>query len=361
MQHVPALTGLRGLALLLVLLYHANLLAAGWVGVQLFFVLSGYLITAVLFGLKDHSAHPLRRFFWRRVLRILPAYFAYLLLVSLLAGWPESAQRQIPYALSFTYNLYRSIEPADKSRLFDHLWSLSIEEQFYLLWPWLVLGLSRARLRWVLVLLICAGPFLRAALGVTNWGGSATRGYLVGINTLSHLDAFACGAILHCIPQILRRYAGGLALLLVVCTVVAGVLQTGLLWSPAQEFGAYLTLGLPNGLPERGHYIWGYSLINLASAACIAHLVWARPAAVLLSCRPLQAVGRVSYAAYLWHFPLAHLLSPLVFVIHEATGWGLYASLLLWLPVYLLAVLGIAAASWWAIEKPLLRYKDRCA
>ena len=138
-ERIPALDGLRGVAVLLVMLYHANLLASGWVGVQLFFVLSGFLITRVLLQARSgtSAARASLHFYLRRALRIFPAYFLYLLAGLALAAvspWGLSADAPGFWpAMIFVYNWYRAWAPSADLRWLDHLWSLSVEEQLYLL------------------------------------------------------------------------------------------------------------------------------------------------------------------------------------------------------------------------------------
>jgi len=161
--------------LLLVLGYHLNILGCGWVGVQLFFVLSGFLITRIL--IEARSEHPsattLGRFYVRRGLRIFPVFYLYLAvmiagLVLLQPADPAAgtALRRWPWAAFYVYNWFMMTGWHQNSYYVDHLWTLAVEEQFYLLWPALVLLLSRRALRSVLVALACAGPLLR--LGVAE-------------------------------------------------------------------------------------------------------------------------------------------------------------------------------------------------
>ena len=145
---VPGLDGIRALAVLLVVFYHLNLLGLGWVGVQVFFVLSGFLITRLLLELRDGRAlgSYLRTFFGRRVLRIFPLYYLFLVVALLLSALaiPSQAgpvQHQWPYVATFTYNWWGMTRFHEKTWFLDHLWSLAIEEQFYLLWPFLVFWL----------------------------------------------------------------------------------------------------------------------------------------------------------------------------------------------------------------------------
>lgn len=360
--HVPALDGLRGIALLLVMLYHANLLAMGWLGVQLFFVLSGYLITGVLIRAQDRGPAALRHFYIRRALRILPAYFAFLLLAFALAHLDVlSATTGIGYAASFTYNVFRALVPDAGSRWLDHMWSLSVEEHLYLLWPLLILWL-RGGWRWAaLLVLVLLAPLWRGLVGHGLVFEFAFPEYAVGILTPSHLDAAAFGALAFLLQSRLAAWPGlgwvlsGLGIL----TLAAGMAVNGPGLQPQQTFGAWVTLGFPNTLPNGMQLIWGYSLFNLWAALLLIWLVARAPERGLLASTPLSYLGRISYAGYLWHFPLAHLCAPLVYRIHELTGWGLMPCLLLWFGPYLALVIAVSAASARWVEKPFLDLKQR--
>ena len=370
-DRIPALDGLRGVAVLLVMLYHANLLASGWVGVQLFFVLSGFLITRVLLQAQSGAsvARASLHFYLRRALRIFPAYFLYLLAgLALAAISPWGLRTDAPGfwpAMIFVYNWYRAWAPSADLRWLDHLWSLSVEEQLYLLWPLLILGL---RGRWrlcVLMALFLIAAVWRGLIGAGALPGlhPAAGAYAASILSPSHLDAAAAGALV-CLwaPWLQqRRHLGVAALAIGALALFAGMAANGWGVAPVRSHGAWLTLGWPNSLPTAAQYVWGYSLLNLALAALLAWLVLRVPALPLLSSRVLRRVGLISYAAYLWHYPLAHALSPLVFRIAEASGWPLEACLLIWFPGYALVVFLIAAASYRIVERPCLSYARRWA
>jgi len=162
-RHIPELDGLRGLAILYVFFHNVgthglgetesfvvkiySLIAdIGWIGVQLFFVLSGFLITGILLE-KQCSKDVYKNFYVRRVLRIFPVYYVSLIILFVL---PEAANWDVPWAekssdYQIWYWLYAInwIQPLTTGLEIGHLWSLAIEEQFYLIWPLLVAGLTR--------------------------------------------------------------------------------------------------------------------------------------------------------------------------------------------------------------------------
>src|SRR5579885_424671 len=153
----------------MVLLFHFNLLPVGWAGVEVFFVLSGFLITRILIdsaredgGLKQY----LGRFYWRRSLRIFPLYYAVILVVF---GWILLHGRALDSAditrATYTYNWYRAFhQHSDPSPISGHFWSLASEEQFYLAWPFLVYFLVRRNwLRQFVIALVIGGSAIRFA------------------------------------------------------------------------------------------------------------------------------------------------------------------------------------------------------
>ncbi|EMR04657.1 acyltransferase family protein [Cesiribacter andamanensis] len=199
-SYIRSLDGLRALAVTLVMLFHFQLLDSGWIGVQIFFVLSGFLITRILLQEKKQElGFYLKRFYWRRSLRIFPLYFTYLLLITgvfMLVQMPESALGKLPYLYTYTFNFTRLSPEWTHSPLFTHFWSLSVEEQFYLVWPLLVFLLPNRLLKGALLLIIAAGPVVRYLLGRWLIGSALSdeaAGEAIYWFTLSHFDAFAMG------------------------------------------------------------------------------------------------------------------------------------------------------------------------
>lgn len=369
----PRLDALRGLALALVVLYHLNLLGVGWVGVQLFFVLSGFLITRQLLALAGRRAagESLRIFYGRRALRILPPYFLYLAVLLACVPWLPASQQapvaaQWGWAASFTYNGLGMTRFHQPTWFLDHFWTLAVEEQFYLLWPPLLLVLVPARrLPAVLLGLVLAGPLLRAAVWLlwpmTGLGDPAALPYAVGVCTVSQLDAFALGGLL-CFAQAPFRRGSRPLLLLAGALLLAwgaGALVNGAGLAPMAAGGAWLTLGYPNTLPLQHQFLWGYTAINGVAALAVGFAAHGHRRSWLLEQPWLAGLGRLSYTGYLLHFPLAHLCAPAIYRVHLLTGASPLLSTLLFLPVYLCLLLGPCLLIREFHERPLLRLKDR--
>ncbi|HEX6492156.1 MAG TPA: acyltransferase [Candidatus Dormibacteraeota bacterium] len=302
LDHRPALDGVRGVAVLLVVVFHCwpGVIPGGLIGVDLFLVLSGYLITTLLLDEWRRSGRiSLPRFYGRRALRLLPALTvmtatcAVVVLVDPASGFASSTLHAIPLTAGYVANW--AYAGGSDLGLLAHTWSLSVEEQFYILWPVLLIGL-----------LLLGGPRL------------ALLGALTGIVTVYLLrQGMVSGG-----ATWLRVYGGfdtRADALLAGCTLALGAHLTAgrrppLL--PVAVVGLVAAAGLvrivvdPN--PYRGLMASGFTLVALCAAGLLAALV-VRPVAPLVavfSLPPLVEVGRVSYGIYLWHYPLLLLLYP---------------------------------------------------
>jgi peptidoglycan/LPS O-acetylase OafA/YrhL len=347
---IPGLDGVRAIAVLLVIAFHVHLVSSGWIGVSIFFVLSGYLITRILVRERDRPLGSyVRNFYGRRFLRIFPVYYAYLLFltVGVCLGGPIAALGagdELPWAFTYTYDFYSTLKWAHHTPLLSHFWSLSVEEQFYLLWPFVIRICPRERRPALLWSLVLAGPLLRAATFL-----ACTRLAFVQPNPfwntyvlpLSHVDAFATGALLTLAPpriSIGRLVAFGASLFFV---------SFALWW----RFRDGL---LPLGLPHAYGYIWGYTLINAASAVFIALVLQGSQLARVCNVPLVAALGRVSYGAYVFHYPLALLTAPLTERLFQALMARRLAAFALDVGV----AFPLAWVSYRLLEKPLLARKE---
>lgn len=306
----PELDGIRGIAILMVLVYHCAGFAPstmpdkivnqvsefGWAGVDLFFALSGFLITGILFDSKTKEGY-LKTFFGRRVLRIFPLYAAFLLGITIFAYWLAPslpASRQFlhlePWYWLYGVNFLVAKRGDFTSMPFGTgiLWSLAIEEQFYLIWPIVVWKLGRTALMKVCVALIICAIVLRVLLH--RHGVNAAAIYAI---TPTRMDALLVGAFAALLlrgataPKDLRAY-GRIAALIGGGLVAAAVL----LDFKTDPEGAYMQMV-------------GYSGIGLLAASVILATRLMAPHALLrraLRSRPLLFFGAYSYAIYVLHF-----------------------------------------------------------
>ncbi|HEX5630745.1 MAG TPA: acyltransferase [Acidimicrobiia bacterium] len=303
MQRIPALDGLRAVAIVMVIGYHADrrLVPAGSWGVVLFFVLSGYLITRLLCAETDRDGHiDIRRFYLRRAFRLLPA----LMLVCLALLAIGTAWSQVIPALGYFAN-YARVAGVDMGPL-THTWSLAVEEHFYLLWPLLIGAVpARHRLRVVGLLAVVAVGWRVMAIGVMSpsWVYNAT-------------DTNAAALLAGCYLGVARLRAWPRAgwavptLLALMFLPVFGADGAGFAW------GGFVAIGL--------------GMIAIQHAA-------ARPS--WLETPVLVWLGKVSYGLYLWHY---------VYLRTE-------------LPIWAALALGVAtaAASWYLVETPIRKLRER--
>ena len=313
---------------------HPRLVPGGSIGVDVFFVLSGFLITTLLVEELDrHDRISFGRFYARRALRLLPALFALLGVVTLWAvvvaspGTRHDALMEVLTAATYSRNF--TVWSHVPGPLLGHTWSLAVEEQFYLLWP-IVLALVVRPRRGAhgVVVAFLAVVVLFGAFRAADMTG-------VGLVLIQRPDALLLGAALALLrrqhPQLLdRTQPWGPA--------VAAAATTGLLalaaWDGADDF----------------HSV-GYSLAAVAAVALIAGLVVSngRGVARLFATGPAVTLGKVSYGFYLWHMPI------LRWTDDRLVG----QPALVRLPIGLALAAVATAASYLLVERPALRWKDR--
>ena len=363
--HLPALDGLRGIAILCVLAMHfaiAPPLTAGdrfvyalarngWIGVDLFFVLSGFLITGILLDSRGKPG-AVKSFYARRVLRIFPLYYAFLISLFVLDRWtsaagPWVAQVQGEQAWHWLYltNFLAARDGWAGLPGVGHLWSLAIEEQFYLLWPFAVLFLARRRL-----LPLCLGMLgvsLATRLVLVYLGTSPIAVYAL---TFTRWDGLAVGAMI----AIVARQRGGLDALA--------------RWSPpVLVAGSLATVGFLSAAPYRSHYgvatqTTGYAVLALTFGALLVFAVRAREGSRLhrsLSAPGLRFFGRYSYGIYVLHGPLLSWLAAVGFspaLMPKVWGSALPGQAM-FAAGALAASTAVALVSWHLVEQPFLALK----
>ncbi|MDI1461319.1 acyltransferase family protein [Catellatospora sp. KI3] len=343
--------GIRAIAVLLVVLSHTGLsaLAGGYVGVDVFFVISGFLITSLLFAeLTATGTLSVARFYARRMTRLLPASTV-VVLATLAGAWlwlpPARFAEYVGDALASTVyavNIRLAVigtdylhATADPSP-FQHFWSLAVEEQFYVVWPLTLLLLAWYRRRRrlphlgasaaVVIAVLAAVSF---ALSVSETQRSATWAYF-GAHT--RVWELAAGALLAFAAARLSRLPAGVATLL-TWVGLAAVVSAALLFDNATPFPGYAAL-----LPVGG-------TVLLIAGGCAAPRLGAR---LLLDRAPMQWLGKLSYGWYLWHWPIL-MIAP--------TALGREPSVPLMLALSLVG-LAAAAASYALVEKPVRRRRS---
>ncbi|NOS72866.1 MAG: acyltransferase [Verrucomicrobia bacterium] len=361
LPYVKSLDGIRGIAVLMVMMIHSRLCPFGWVGVQFFFVLSGFLITGILHAQRTSPLKEyLGRFYWRRGLRIWPLYFAFLL-VCTACFWfvrvPETLPESWRWLLTFTYNFVRISPHFTDSNYFGHFWTLCVEEQFYIVWPFVVFLLRPAWLLRLVVVLVLAGPLVRFLTGL----GFATiydTPYQIsrGVHNLttSHMDAFGIGALIALLPVGAKNWLSPrvwrIFLITICVTVCAGVCQSMMLWRSGAE-PHWLGLGYAT-IDEFHAYVWAYSLLNLCGAALILCALADTPVSKLLQLPWLAYIGKISFGVYVLHLPILQL-----FLIHWSAPYHSAQGLIRFV-VFLILACGLASLSFHLFETRFLNLKD---
>ncbi|WP_157593670.1 acyltransferase family protein [Pontibacter actiniarum] len=349
--YMVQLDGLRAIAVTAVVLFHwtpeVKQTGFGGLGVQLFFVLSGYLITGILLDARTKAEalgvakkQVVRSFYARRFLRIFPLYYLVVILAALLGS--VNIQRYLGWHLSYLSNIaiFREGHWIGEA---SHLWSLAVEEQFYLLWPFVILFTPRRHLFVTMGGFILLAPAFKLACLLLEVGGSRA-----GVLPISSLHYLGAGALLALCEKsrsfrgdARRRdkfaawiQAGGVAGL-----VIFGVLQ--------------LTPGLLKSMPVLG-VCRDFAVISLFSSITFgAAQGFKGIAGRLLSSRPMRYVGQISYGLYLFHNFVPYFTERLL----QQLGVGTVNRPLL-LTVEALVLVGLSVASWHLFEKKLNRYKD---
>jgi peptidoglycan/LPS O-acetylase OafA/YrhL len=363
---IPGLDGLRAVAILLVFASHSDLMKFGWVGVQLFFVLSGFLITGILLDMK--ASLPAReyftRFYGRRVLRIFPLYYFYLAAMAVLAYWLRVADfrpnymriyfDQVWYAVLYVYDLFYRLPWFQPSQFLDHFWSLSVEEQFYITWPLLLLVVPQNHLRKLFVLFIFLGTVFRGGLyllylsGSSLWVFREPVGLALYSLPFSHVDAFAFGAYIsrYSLP-FPRLQLVSLALLIPAVGFTTTYLATGGV-GPVTAFGYDLPL-------QAGYqFIWAHTLLNYGFAVLIYCVVREKAFIWILETPWLRYLGKISYGVYVYHLALIWFVNR-YFEMQLPADTGPWAKA----GVALAATILVATLSYYLLERPVLALKDR--
>jgi peptidoglycan/LPS O-acetylase OafA/YrhL len=339
-RNIPSLDGLRAVSVLMVIAAHMSgslarlipfvpfwlYLVWGALGVQTFFVISGFLITHLL--LKELNASgtiSLKRFYFRRALRIFPAFYVYMAvaLAVTLAGWAAGNLQAFVVAGTYTQNYL-----GGGSELLEHTWSLSLEEQFYLLWPATLVFLGTRKSSKLAVWVILLSPVSR----IVTYYLAPNHRALLGAMLHTGLDSIMFGCLLAILWRNPRFNQ-------IVQPVVRG-------WAAA--IAAAFVLGLGPVLLQarfRGSYslVFGLTLNAICLSLILLYVVRVPGSAVgrLLNTAVLRHLGVISYSLYLWQQMFTGVNSVRFF------------------PWSLPAILACAELSYWLVERPSLRLRER--
>jgi peptidoglycan/LPS O-acetylase OafA/YrhL len=358
---VPALDGLRGIAILLVLLYHTvfatytvspvvqivhRLGHLSWSGVDLFFVLSGFLIGGILLDTKD-SPRYFKTFYIRRAYRILPiyaaivaAYVVWLIVFRVQHGqWGDASVAQVPLwtYLTFTQNLWTACGWTELM-VCGVTWSLAVEEQFYLTLPALIRKISRPVLTWMLVSVVIAAPLLRIIIHLIFKNGNVADYVLMPCRA----DTLCLGVLVALLVRTPRLWNAVMGRPTLVYWI-AGIAVIGPAWLTYRGFGMF-----DNVMVEVG-----YSLLALFYTSCLLLALTAKGIVRrVLHNRALRHLGTLSYCVYLIHMSLIEGVRR---VLALRFGDSTRLTHVLSLVIGIALVLAVAQLSWKFFEQPMLR------
>ena len=347
-RYMVGLDSLRGLAILGVILYHINFnwMPGGFLGVKVFFVLSGYLITDILaMEWKRNKRIDLKKFWLSRARRLLPGMLVMLVITlawitifhsSLLEKMRGDSLAALFYVSNWWY-IYHKLSYFDNFNQIsplNHFWSLAVEEQFYVVWPFIIsLGLYYIKKQFRMILLICLGAFASAlAMAILYEPGVDPSRIYYGTDTRAF--SLLIGAVLALVwpsNRLANKIIPKARFILDVVGGIALIIILVMFWK-TNQYDPFLYKG-------------GMVLLSIATALLVANL--AHPAsriAQFLRFRPLRWVGVRSYGIYLWHYPILTLTTPKV----NAGDFSIIRAILQFLLIIL-----IAQISWKFIEKPI--------
>jgi peptidoglycan/LPS O-acetylase OafA/YrhL len=363
-RHIPALDGVRGLAVLVVFLFHyaggthsgfpplrlfGMVNKGGWSGVVLFFVLSGFLITGILWDSFD-DPHWWRKFFARRSLRIFPLYYLALALVviggyAVHTGWATLRQMWVPGLFLENVPPFTGVDDRLPSPLgIFHLWSIAVEEQFYLLWPWLLYLFARRRTprdrdhaKWLCVAIFVLSLLFRAVV----WT------YVANTEPFGHFlptqaGALALGGWLALAyrgpewPRVLRLAP------MVAVSGLLGFAASGIFSHDFDAGGAYMIT-------------WGLPLVSLLCAGLVALALQRGLVARFFSMGWLRWLGNMSYGIYVYHMLILGLVVKLTYMV--AGGRSAMQRNAVQFVIAAVLSLALAVVSYHMFEKQFLRLK----
>jgi peptidoglycan/LPS O-acetylase OafA/YrhL len=335
-NRIPSLDGLRAVSIALVVIGHAALSTnasiflahfkhLGNFGVRCFFIISGFLITTLLLKERDKTGSiSIKAFYIRRSLRIFPPSLVYIGIIALCSalGWLTLQPGDLLHALTYTMNYH-----VHRDRWFDHLWSLSVEEQFYLLWPGLLYLAGNRRGLKVAWGVVCVVPVIRAIMWFVFHAGDSAM--------TKHFEANADALATGCLLSMNFNRIGAVR------------------WYQRFQSSSFFWI-VALGLVLGGHglfvvnpasfYIVGQSIANLGTVLCIDWSIrnYGIGIGLFLNWKPVVYLGAISYSLYLWQN---------AFLNPEWISWAAR------LPMNLIFAFSMAIASYYLVEQPFLRLK----
>lgn len=349
-SYYPALDGLRGFAILGVLLQHnfsfLPVPKFGWVGVDLFFVLSGFLITEILLKTKEQK-NFLPNFYIRRILRIFPLYYGSLILFFSLAPLISQFKDQYSYYYSNQGMLWMHLQnwlyiakpKLDDHTVFSHFWSLSVEEQFYLVWPLIILACKKRRLVFVIYIALLGSVLFR----FLTWSylGNGDTNFL--LQYMTRVDGLCIGSLI----AVWRNSS--------VQTPTEKLLRVGITLLSLHLVAFLISKTIFPNIP---HFtIFGYSTIAVLFGFLLNFLIERRNRLTkfLFENKPIKGLGKISYGVYVYHWPIFVLFK--IFVADRIIKMGMTENIFISIAATTLAIL-VSIVSYNLFEKKILALRE---
>jgi peptidoglycan/LPS O-acetylase OafA/YrhL len=354
-SHYPALDGLRGVAILLVVLFHnfgfIPFFSYGWLGVDLFFVLSGFLITNILLDTLN-SPNYLRDFYARRVLRIFPLYYLCLLLFLILFPLCGFYTQELKFYTSnqwwfwaYMQNWLFAFHLPGNANMLNHFWTLGTEEQFYIAWPLLILLIRKPKT--LLYFLI----FLLTAVMVTRYmvwfAGSKDLNY-INLYTFTRIDGICIGSMVALLYRVNKNFFSRNTIVILAGLVVFNM--------------AFFLLDLTHQYSYPYFAFVGYPTFSIIFGLLLNAAIHKKPRLItlLLSLRPLRFLGKISYGFYIFHWPVFLITNHSFYIFFQQSlnlSDGI-CRLLAPVTSTFLAIL-ISTASYYGFEIRFLKLKEK--
>jgi peptidoglycan/LPS O-acetylase OafA/YrhL len=350
-SYYPALDGLRGFAILGVLLQHnfsfLPVPKFGWVGVDLFFVLSGFLITEILLQTKEQK-NFLSNFYIRRILRIFPLYYGSLILFFSFAPLIGQFRDQYSYysanqGMLWTYLqnwLYIAKPKLDNHTVFSHFWSLSVEEQFYLVWPLIILACNKTN-RLVFFIYIALFGSILFRFSTWTYFGNGNTNFL--LQYMTRIDGLCVGSLIA-----VWRTSPAQA-------VSKKLLRLGITFLSLHIAALLLSKTIFPNIP---HFtIFGYSTIAVSFGFLLNILIEKRNRLTkfLFESKSIKGLGKISYGVYIYHWPIFVLFN--IFVADRIAKVGMIENIINSVAATTLAIL-ISLISYNFFEKKILALRE---
>lgn len=347
LSYSPRLDGLRAIAALMVLFAHYLIdvggpgFRYGWNGVQIFFVISGYLITMILLAQKNDSTVPKIKmtinFIAKRALRLFPVYYVFLsalVLISILTGLWLTKEGTLWHYYTYTQN-FLFLKEGFQSPLLNHTWSLAVEEQFYLFWPFIIFFIPRRAEFPVLIAVFLTGVLSKIYFIDYYQAPGTVKGV-----TFIHFDTLGAGALLaYCMHYEVVRVKKFLDSFCIPL-FIAGLIVSWTLTVLGREDSFFLPLSL---------VVMSVALVYMCTHKTNISM------GGILAWPPLVRIGKISYGVYLFHKPVPYFTD----IILGRTGILQNIHPVLLFMIYLSIALGIASLSWHLFERHFLRLKEK--